>query len=114
MKAFLGKPVVAFFFACMILALLFSLLLLISPSSSLHYSDRTVIYSNGNGGQIMSAVEKLSLPNVKIHTYNEPYSASTFKGYIRNFVVMTLGLAFNWAIVNVIYVRVKRALHTEE
>ena len=112
MNQMLRKPAAAFILACLLPALILSLTTLI-PTSTLHYAHRTVIYSNDNVGEIMSAIENLKLQDTKVVTSNQHGASTVLDNYLYHCAAMTFGCAFIWAFVNSLHIGLKKVLKTE-
>lgn len=113
MKELIKKPIFALLLSCLLAGAAFSLATIFLQSRTPYYSSRIEIYSNGNAGEVMSAVENLKRKDVKITTYDQPAPMSTAAQFIRHCVSIALAFGVIWAIVNSLYFWLKKLLGTE-
>ena len=113
MKRVLRHPTTARFLACLLLATILTTFEAIIPSTTANYRHRVVVYSDNNIGQIVSAVENLNLPGIKIKVYDQSSALKTLKDFFLQALVLTMGIAMLWLIGNGFHRLIKSILQTE-
>ena len=113
MQKLLRNSFMAFFLACLLPALILSLISFV-PSKHLNHSNEIKIYTNGDTGNIIAAIDNLKRPDVLIESNPLPLSKWPIINYFNFTGILTLCMAINWAFVNAFYTRLKRILYTEE
>src|SRR5580658_4412287 len=100
MSRILKNPVTPLFMACLLLGIIYSAagysMSLIPLVQTGHYSNRTVVYSNGNVEEIKGAIDNLKLQNAKVYTYNQEHAPISFSQFILYCLQATFSLAFAW------------------